>query len=72
MADLKPCPVCGGSADYFDDLYMEGTRAAISCQTCHICLLSDTVDMPCPQARTVEGRQTLMTAAWNNLGTKNG
>lgn len=34
MSTIKPCPFCGGSAEYFDDLFGEGFMRAVGCVEC--------------------------------------
>ena len=49
--ELKPCPFCGGEAefdsqDFFEDLEAEHGRACIGvkCEACHVSLLDHTTD----------------------------
>ena len=34
MADLKPCPFCGGKAEYTDDYNRDGTGHCVYCTDC--------------------------------------
>ena len=52
MADLKPCPFCGGEAGIDDDIEWEG--GSVVC--CNNCLASSRVEF---------GRKENLTSAWN-------